>query len=41
MQAYGLLRGHDEVAVVEGDPADGRFLTAYRTGDLPSGCRRG
>ncbi|MEU6607192.1 FAD-dependent oxidoreductase [Streptomyces shenzhenensis] len=33
IQAYGLLRGHDEVAVVEGDPADGRFLAAYRTGD--------
>ncbi|MFE7980148.1 NAD(P)/FAD-dependent oxidoreductase [Streptomyces shenzhenensis] len=37
IQAYGLLRGHDEVAVVEGDPADERFLAAYRTGDRLTG----
>ncbi|GAA3790840.1 NAD(P)/FAD-dependent oxidoreductase [Streptomyces phyllanthi] len=33
IQAYGYLRGHDEVAVVEGDVTDGRFLAVYRTGD--------
>ena len=32
IQAYGCLRGHDEVAVVEGDLADRRFVAAYRTG---------
>ncbi|WP_338145893.1 NAD(P)/FAD-dependent oxidoreductase [Streptomyces scabichelini] len=33
IQAYGHLRGHDEVAVVEGNPAERRFLAAYRSGD--------
>ncbi|MFI8527332.1 NAD(P)/FAD-dependent oxidoreductase [Promicromonospora sukumoe] len=33
IQAYGYLRGHDEVRVVEGDLAERRFLAAYRTGD--------
>ncbi|WP_171060039.1 NAD(P)/FAD-dependent oxidoreductase [Streptomyces montanus] len=33
IQAYGYLRGHDEVAVVEGDLAEDRFLAAYRSGD--------
>lgn len=33
IQAYGYLRGHDQVAVVEGDLTERRFLAAYRTGD--------
>ncbi|WP_405392341.1 FAD-dependent oxidoreductase [Streptomyces sp. NBC_01102] len=37
VQAYGRLRGHDEVAVVEGDLAGRRFLAAYRTGDRLAG----
>jgi NADPH-dependent 2,4-dienoyl-CoA reductase/sulfur reductase-like enzyme len=32
IQAYGYLRGHDEVAVVEGDLASRRFIAVYRTG---------
>ncbi|MGP2442358.1 NAD(P)/FAD-dependent oxidoreductase [Streptomyces sp. JW3] len=32
IQAYGCLRDHDETRVVDGDPAQGRFLVAYRTG---------
>ncbi|MEU9171728.1 FAD-dependent oxidoreductase [Streptomyces sp. NPDC048420] len=38
IQAYGFLRGHDEVAVVEGDLAERRFVAAYRTGDRVSGA---
>lgn len=38
VQAYGFLRGHDEVAVVEGDLAARRFVAAYRTGDRVSGA---
>ncbi|MGS2591296.1 NAD(P)/FAD-dependent oxidoreductase [Streptomyces hebeiensis] len=38
IQAYGYLRGHDEVAVVEGDLAEGRFLAAYRSGDRITGA---
>ncbi|MFF4500992.1 NAD(P)/FAD-dependent oxidoreductase [Streptomyces sp. NPDC001401] len=38
IQAYGYLRGHDEVAVVEGDLAEGRFVAAYRTGDRLTGA---
>ncbi|MDX3570631.1 NAD(P)/FAD-dependent oxidoreductase [Streptomyces sp. ID05-47C] len=38
IQAYGYLRGHDAVAVVEGDPADSRFVAAYRTGDRVTGA---
>ena len=38
VQAYGFLRGHDEVAVVEGDLAERRFVVAYRTGDRVSGA---
>ncbi|BBC35060.1 Ferredoxin reductase [Streptomyces graminofaciens] len=38
VQAHGFLRGHDEVAVVEGDLADRRFVAAYRTGDRVSGA---
>ncbi|MGP4008545.1 NAD(P)/FAD-dependent oxidoreductase [Streptomyces sp. 4N124] len=37
VQAYGFLRGHDEVAVVDGDLAERRFLAVYRTGDRVSG----
>ncbi|MFG2855270.1 NAD(P)/FAD-dependent oxidoreductase [Streptomyces mirabilis] len=33
VQAFGHLRGHDEVAVVEGELAARRFVVAYRTGD--------
>ncbi|CAM5289050.1 NAD(P)/FAD-dependent oxidoreductase [Streptomyces aurantiogriseus] len=38
IQAYGFLRGHEEVAVVEGDLDERRFLAAYRTGDRVSGA---
>ncbi|MGA5898984.1 NAD(P)/FAD-dependent oxidoreductase [Streptomyces venetus] len=38
IQAYGHLRGHDEVAVVEGDLAARRFVVAYRTGERLSGA---
>ncbi|MFD3839476.1 NAD(P)/FAD-dependent oxidoreductase [Streptomyces sp. NPDC058642] len=38
IQAYGFLRGHDEVAVVEGDLAARRFIAVYRTGDRVSGA---
>ncbi|CAL9325180.1 3-phenylpropionate_cinnamic acid dioxygenase ferredoxin--NAD(+) reductase component [Streptomyces sp. enrichment culture] len=33
IQAYGHLRGHDEVAVVEGDVSGRRFVAAYRRGE--------
>lgn len=33
IQAYGYLRGHDEVRIVEGDLVERRFLAVYRTGD--------
>ncbi|MEW1779796.1 FAD-dependent oxidoreductase [Streptomyces sp. NPDC086777] len=32
IQAYGYLRGHDEVRVVEGDLREGRFVAGYRRG---------
>jgi NADPH-dependent 2,4-dienoyl-CoA reductase/sulfur reductase-like enzyme len=38
IQAYGFLRGHDEVAVVDGDLEERRFLAVYRTGDRVSGA---
>ncbi|MFI7504998.1 NAD(P)/FAD-dependent oxidoreductase [Streptomyces sp. NPDC049687] len=38
IQAYGFLRGHDEVAVVDGDLAERRFVAAYRTGDRVTGA---
>ena len=38
IQAYGYLRGHDEVAVVDGDLAERRFVAAYRTGDRLCGA---
>ncbi|TPQ21542.1 NAD(P)/FAD-dependent oxidoreductase [Streptomyces sporangiiformans] len=37
VQAYGYLRGHDEVAVVDGDLSGRRFVAAYRTGDRLTG----
>ncbi|MFE2972417.1 NAD(P)/FAD-dependent oxidoreductase [Streptomyces sp. NPDC059340] len=33
VQAFGHLRGHDEVAVVEGELDARRFVVAYRSGD--------
>ncbi|POX37487.1 FAD-dependent oxidoreductase [Streptomyces sp. Ru73] len=38
IQSFGYLRGHDEARVVEGDPANGRFLVAYRTGQRLAGA---
>ncbi|MEV2231639.1 FAD-dependent oxidoreductase [Streptomyces phaeochromogenes] len=38
IQAYGYLRNHDEVAVVEGDLAERRFVVAYRVGDRLTGA---
>lgn len=38
IQAYGFLRGHDEVAVVDGDLAGRRFVAAYRRGDRLTGA---
>ncbi|MFK0107215.1 NAD(P)/FAD-dependent oxidoreductase [Streptomyces sp. NPDC091217] len=37
IQAYGYLRGHEEVRVVEGELEEGRFVAAYRTGERLSG----
>ena len=33
IQAYGYLRGHQEVAIVDGDLSTRRFIAAYRGGD--------
>ncbi|MDX3712379.1 NAD(P)/FAD-dependent oxidoreductase [Streptomyces europaeiscabiei] len=38
VQAYGHLQGHDEVAVVDGDLADRRFVAVYRTDDRVTGA---
>ncbi|MDX2931757.1 NAD(P)/FAD-dependent oxidoreductase [Streptomyces ipomoeae] len=38
VQAYGHLRGHEEVAVVDGDLAERRFVAVYRTGDRVTGA---
>jgi NADPH-dependent 2,4-dienoyl-CoA reductase/sulfur reductase-like enzyme len=38
IQAYGYLRGHDEVAVVEGDLAERKFVAVYRTGEKVTGA---
>jgi NADPH-dependent 2,4-dienoyl-CoA reductase/sulfur reductase-like enzyme len=38
IQAYGFLRGHDEVTFVDGDLAERRFVAAYRTGDRLTGA---
>ncbi|MFJ3670637.1 NAD(P)/FAD-dependent oxidoreductase [Streptomyces sp. NPDC090106] len=37
IQAYGHLRGHDEVTLVEGDLAERRFIAAYRAGNRVTG----
>ena len=37
IQTYGYLRGHDEVHVIECDPAAGRLLIAYRRGQHLTG----
>jgi NADPH-dependent 2,4-dienoyl-CoA reductase/sulfur reductase-like enzyme len=37
IQAFGHLRGHEEVAVVEGGLDEGAFLAAYRRGDRLTG----
>jgi NADPH-dependent 2,4-dienoyl-CoA reductase/sulfur reductase-like enzyme len=37
IQAYGYLRGHEEVAVVDGDLGARRFVAAYRSGDRVAG----
>ncbi|MFJ9582545.1 NAD(P)/FAD-dependent oxidoreductase [Streptomyces acidicola] len=37
IQAYGYLRRHDEVAFVEGDLEERRFVAAYRSGDRLTG----
>ncbi|MFH9943309.1 NAD(P)/FAD-dependent oxidoreductase [Streptomyces murinus] len=38
IQAFGHLRDHDEARVVDGDPADGSFLVAYRRGTALTGA---
>ncbi|MBZ3905359.1 NAD(P)/FAD-dependent oxidoreductase [Streptomyces griseiscabiei] len=38
VQAYGFLRGHEEVSVVDGDLAGRRFVAVYRTGDRVTGA---
>ncbi|MCS0604632.1 FAD-dependent oxidoreductase [Streptomyces sp. LP11] len=38
IQAFGHLRGHEEARLIDGDPADGRFLVAYRTGRVVTGA---
>ncbi|MEU8866255.1 NAD(P)/FAD-dependent oxidoreductase [Streptomyces umbrinus] len=38
IQAYGCLRGHDEVVVVEGNLTERRFMAVYRTGDRLNGA---
>ncbi|MEU5477582.1 NAD(P)/FAD-dependent oxidoreductase [Streptomyces mirabilis] len=38
VQAFGHLRGHDEIVVVEGEMSERRFLAIYRTGDRLAGA---
>jgi NADPH-dependent 2,4-dienoyl-CoA reductase/sulfur reductase-like enzyme len=38
VQAFGHLRGHDEIVVVEGELSERRFLAVYRTGDRLAGA---
>lgn len=38
IQAYGYLRGHDELTVVDGDLTEGHFVAAYRTGNHLAGA---
>ncbi|TPQ18379.1 hypothetical protein FGD71_031695 [Streptomyces sporangiiformans] len=37
IQAYGYLRGDEQVAVVESDVTERRFVAAYRTGETVTG----
>jgi NADPH-dependent 2,4-dienoyl-CoA reductase/sulfur reductase-like enzyme len=37
IRAYGYLRGHDEVRIVEGSLQDRKFTAVYRTGDHLAG----
>ncbi|HEX4790940.1 MAG TPA: FAD-dependent oxidoreductase [Actinospica sp.] len=37
IQAYGYLRGHEEIDIVHGGLAERRFVAAYRTADRLSG----
>ncbi|WP_349345099.1 NAD(P)/FAD-dependent oxidoreductase [Streptomyces rapamycinicus] len=37
IQAHGYLRGHEEVAVVEGELEERKFLAVYRSGDRVAG----
>jgi NADPH-dependent 2,4-dienoyl-CoA reductase/sulfur reductase-like enzyme len=37
IQSYGYLRGHEEIAIVEGSLAERHFLAVYRTGDRVAG----
>jgi NADPH-dependent 2,4-dienoyl-CoA reductase/sulfur reductase-like enzyme len=37
IQAYGYLRGHEEVAVIDGDLGARRFAAVYRRGDRVAG----
>jgi hypothetical protein len=38
IQAYGYLRGHDAIAIVDGELGERRFVAAYRTGDRLTGA---
>ncbi|QYX75777.1 oxidoreductase C-terminal domain-containing protein [Streptomyces akebiae] len=38
VQAYGWLRGHGEVAIVDGGPAERRFVAVYRADDRGTGA---
>ncbi|SEH03615.1 Reductase C-terminal [Nonomuraea solani] len=38
IQAYGYLRGHEAIAIVDGDVGERRFVAAYRTGDRLAGA---
>ncbi|MER5530640.1 FAD-dependent oxidoreductase [Streptomyces sp. NPDC002677] len=37
IQAYGYLRGHEELRVLEGELEEGRFVAGYRRGERLSG----
>ncbi|MFI6702876.1 MFS transporter [Streptomyces sp. NPDC050509] len=37
IQAYGYLSDHEQVAFMEGDVAERRYVAAYRTGETPTG----
>ncbi|WP_206641871.1 oxidoreductase C-terminal domain-containing protein [Nonomuraea polychroma] len=40
IQAHGHPRGHDAVAIADGDVGERRFVAAYRTGERPAGSPR-